>query len=42
VEDGGVGRGGVLMDRGQGSAVARPLGTASSGTMVSTETGQGR
>jgi hypothetical protein len=40
-EGGGVGHGGVLMDRGQGGAVAGHLGMASSGTVVSTESGQG-
>jgi hypothetical protein len=41
VEGGGVGRGGVLMDSGQGGAVARRLGIASSSTEVSTKIGQG-
>jgi hypothetical protein len=40
VQGGGVGRG-ILMDRGQGNAVAGHLGTASSDTAVSTEIGQG-
>jgi hypothetical protein len=41
VKGGGVGRGGVLMDRGQGGAVVGRLGMVSSGTTASTETGQG-
>jgi hypothetical protein len=40
-EGGGVGRGGIFMDRGEGGAVAGRLGTVSSGIVVSTKTGQG-
>jgi hypothetical protein len=40
-EGGRVGHGIILMDRGQGVAVAGHLGTVSSGTAVSMETEQG-
>jgi hypothetical protein len=40
-EGGRVGRSGILMDRGQGGAVAGHSGMVSSGTAVSTDTGQG-